>query len=215
MFTRREVVEFILDLVGYTTSLPLHRYRLLEPSFGGGDFLLPVVSRLLNAWRAHGQGNAAAELSHSVRAVELHRASFKTTSEALLKLLASDGIEKSQAGQLIDAWLVNGDFLLAPLDGTFDLVVGNPPYVRQELIADALLAEYRRRYRTLYDRADIYVPFIERSLLSLNQGGKLGFICADRWMKNRYGGPLRQLVAEGFRLKVYVNMVDTRLSIRR
>lgn len=52
VFTRREVVEFILDLVGYTPSLPLHRHRLLEPSFGGGDFLLPVVSRLLKAWRA-------------------------------------------------------------------------------------------------------------------------------------------------------------------
>jgi hypothetical protein len=209
VFTRREVVEFILDLVGYTPSLPLHRHRLLEPSFGGGDFLLPVVSRLLKAWRAHGQPDAVAELSHCVRAVELHRASFKATSEALQKLLANDGIERPQADQLVGAWLVHGDFLLAPLEGTFDFVVGNPPYVRQELIADALLAEYRRRYRTLYDRADIYIPFIERSLLSLNQGGKLGFICADRWMKNRYGGPLRQLVAEHFRLKVYVDMVDT------
>jgi hypothetical protein len=81
--------------------------------------------------------------------------------------------------------------------------------VRQELIEDALLAEYRLRYRTLYDRADIYIPFIERSLRSLSEGGKLGFICADRWMKNRYGGPLRELVARQFHLRIYVDMVDT------
>nr|WP_254606343.1 Eco57I restriction-modification methylase domain-containing protein [Sphingomonas bacterium] len=89
------------------------------------------------------------------------------------------------------------------------MVVGNPPYVRQELIPDALMAEYRARYRTIYDRADIYVPFIERSLSLLAEGGQCGFICSDRWMKNRYGGPLRALVAGGFHLKTYVDMVNT------
>ncbi len=86
---------------------------------------------------------------------------------------------------------------------------GRTPYVRQELIADTLLAEYRRRYRTLCDRADLYIPFIERSLLTLAGGGQLGFICADRWMKNRYGGPLRKLITSRFRLKIYVDMVNT------
>ncbi|HPT50501.1 MAG TPA: hypothetical protein PLS67_10465 [Accumulibacter sp.] len=43
VFTRREVVDFILDLVGYTADKPLCRFRLLEPSFGHGDFLVGVV----------------------------------------------------------------------------------------------------------------------------------------------------------------------------
>ena len=47
IFTRREVVDFILDLVGYTNDQPLHEKRILEPSFGGGDFLLPIIERLL------------------------------------------------------------------------------------------------------------------------------------------------------------------------
>ena len=62
----------------------------------------------------------------------------------------------------------------------------------------------------MYDRADIYIPFIERSLSVLSEGGNLGFICADRWMKNRYGAPLRGLIADQFHLKIYVDMVDTR-----
>lgn len=61
----------------------------------------------------------------------------------------------------------------------------------------------------MYDRADLYIPFIERSLSMLAEGGSLGFICADRWMKNRYGGPLRSLVAKKFHFKIYVDMVDT------
>lgn len=36
VFTRREVVDFILDMVGYTEDQPLHQKRVLEPSFGGG-----------------------------------------------------------------------------------------------------------------------------------------------------------------------------------
>src|SRR5260370_613712 len=84
------------------------------------------------------------------------------------------------------------DFILAPLPQAFTYVIGTPPYVRQELIPDVLMAEYRRLYKTIYDRADLYIPFIERSLSLLSKGGTLGFICADRWMKNRYGGPLRQ-----------------------
>ena len=50
IFTKREVVEFILDLVNYTTDRPLHEIRLLEPSFGGGDFLLIAIERLLKTW---------------------------------------------------------------------------------------------------------------------------------------------------------------------
>lgn len=210
VFTRREVVDFLLDLTGYTSDKPLHRRRLLEPCFGGGDFLLPAIERLLMAWKSCGNtGNPVGELAGSIRAVELHRATFAETKDRVIALLADHDVEVSAAVELAETWLINGDFLLADLPDRFDTVVGNPPYVRQELIPDVLLNAYRNRYTTIYDRADLYIPFIERSLRALVQGGSLGFICADRWMKNRYGGPLRKLVAENFHLKVYVDMMGT------
>lgn len=210
IFTRTEVVEFILDLAGYTADQPLHQKRLLEPSFGCGDFLLPVVGRLVAAWRSsNSSGSVIDELGEAIRAVELHRETFAATRTSVIGRLKQEGISTQSATTLVDRWLVQGDFLLAPLSGQFNFAVGNPPYVRQELIPAPLLAEYRSRYKTIYDRADLYIPFIERSLLMLSEGGSLGFICADRWMKNRYGGPLRNLVAENFHLKVYVDMVDT------
>lgn len=209
IFTRREVVDFILDLSGYTADRPLHQFRLLEPSFGDGDFLLPAIERLLLAWRAAGRPDPLASLGDAVRGVELHRASMARTAVSVLDRLTQEGLSDEAAEALTNRWLVQGDFLLSELDGRFDVVVGNPPYVRQELIPDALMAEYRARYQTIFDRADIYVPFIERSLTLLAEGGQCGFICSDRWMKNRYGGPLRALVARGFHLKTYVDMVNT------
>jgi len=59
IFTRREIVDFILDLVGYTADRPLHEFRLLEPSFGDGDFLFPALERLLDAYDRAGRPGPA------------------------------------------------------------------------------------------------------------------------------------------------------------
>ena len=210
IFTRREVVDFILDLTGYTSDKPLQQLKLLEPSCGDGDFLFPAIDRLLTTWKSTGKATCPLEtLGECIRAVELHRDTFNQTRVALLVQLTDAGIAAHTAQAIADRWLVRGDFLLAPLPDAFDVVIGNPPYVRQEMIPAALLSEYRSRYATMYDRADLYIPFIERSLRLLTKGGALGFICADRWMKNRYGGPLRALVAKEFHLKVHVDMTDT------
>ncbi len=206
VFTRREVVDFMLDLAGYTASRPLHHMRLLEPSFGGGEFLIAAVERLLMAAAI---SSDQVNLDDCIRAVELHRDTFEATHAKLLALLDRHGFSRARANRLASAWLIQGDFLLSDLPDQFDFVVGNPPYVRQELIPTALLAEYRRRYASLYDRADLYVPFIERSLALLRDGGQFVFICADRWTKNRYGGPLRAIVAKDFHLRAYVDMVDS------
>lgn len=207
IYTRVEVVEFILDLTGYTADKRLASMRLLEPSFGSGDFLLGAIRRLVVS--AQREGSNASDLIHAIRAVELHTDTFTSTRQRVLELLHDSGFSKADAGMLATAWLINADFLLEHFDATFDFVVGNPPYVRQEMISAPLLAEYRQRYSTLFDRADLYVPFIERSLQLLSPGDSLGFICSDRWIKNRYGGPLREMVAQGFTLKYYVDMVGT------
>ncbi len=206
IFTRTEVVDFMLDLLGYTQDKPLWNIRILEPSFGGGEFLLRAVSRLIRAARRDHVDST--KLSEAVCGVELHRDSFEDTRTKLRELLAANGMSSKEATQLTNAWLVNGDFLLEPL-APFDLIVGNPPYVRQELIPAEMLAAYRKRFTTLYDRADLYVPFMERSLQLLKSGGQMSFICSDRWMKNRYGGPLRAMISEGYTLRYYVDMVGT------
>ncbi|AGG89310.1 MULTISPECIES: Eco57I restriction-modification methylase domain-containing protein [Rhodanobacter] len=211
VFTRPEVVDAILDLAGYRSDRPLHRLRLLEPSFGAGDFLLRVVHRLWSAFVRDGGTPATApeELRDAIIAVELHQATFDLTAQRLVALLRQQGLSPRDADALCASWLIRDDFLLAPLNGPFDFVVGNPPYVRQERIPAALLNEYRRRFHTLYDRADLYVPFFERALDLLGDEGVLGYICANRWLKNRYGGPLREKVTNGYWLKYFIDMEST------
>lgn len=211
IFTKREVVDFILDLVGYTEDQDLSAAKLLEPSAGHADFLLPAISRLVRSYLAHGgrKQDAKKRLASAIVAVEVHPDSAATARQAIAGELAEQGLSQPTARELANLWVREGDFLLTPLNAGFTHVVGNPPYVRQELIPEPLLALYRARFRTLYDRADLYVPFFERSLDLLAPGGKLGFICTDRWMKNKYGRPLRQMVADDFALTHYIDLVDT------
>ena len=81
VFTRREVGDFILDLVGYTADKPLHKLRLLEPSMGQGDFLTPVIDRLLEAYERDvgGHGDVVGDLGECILAVELHHSSYDET----------------------------------------------------------------------------------------------------------------------------------------
>lgn len=211
VFTRLEVVEFILDLVGYTADKALYKRRLLEPSFGRADFLIPAIRRLYESWlRARRPATELiVDLGTAVCAVELHQESFDSARAQILEALKDLGASESSAVQLVNLWLRQGDFLLIPIEGSFDFVIGNPPYVRQELIPNPLLVEYRRLFSTMYDRADLYVPFIEKSLRLLAPEAILGFICADRWVKNRYGGPLRRMISESFHLRHFIDMTDT------
>jgi len=211
IFTRHEVVEFILDLVGYTTDHKLYNYRLVEPSFGEGDFLLPIVSRLLASYKENSEErfDIVEDLGDAIRAVEINRESINSTRSQLLNIMQDNEISENDAHLLIDNWIIEGDFLLLELPFTFTHAIGNPPYIRQEQIPDILLTEYRKRYATIYDRADLYIPFIESCLANLSQNGILGFICSDRWMKNKYGQALRAMIAKDYNLEYYIDMVDT------
>ncbi len=209
IYTKREVMDFILDLVGYTVDQSLADFRLLEPSFGDGDFILPAIERLLITAQREPDGLSFERLAPAIRGVELHRETFGRNRQAMRSMMIEKGVSEKDTEALLDTWLKQGDFLLCDFDQDFTHAVGNPPYVRQEVVPDVLMGEYRQRYSTIYDRADIYVPFIEQSLRLLGAGGKLSFICADRWMKNRYGKKLRELVSQTFHLSAYVDMVGT------
>ena len=208
IFTKREVVEFILDLIGYVEEAPLSEFQLLEPSFGAGDFLIPAIERLITESKLAGKFNFHS-LEACVRAVELHKKTYESAKKKIESLLCENGMSKRDAVLLTGFWLRQGDFLLTEFSDRFTHVVGNPPYVRQDSVPDVLVAEYRDRFSTIYDRADLYIPFFECSLSLLQENGRLGFICANRCTKNKYGQKLREFISRGFSLSVYVDMVGT------
>ncbi|WP_369055118.1 Eco57I restriction-modification methylase domain-containing protein [Kineococcus terrestris] len=202
VYTRRWVVETLLDLSGYAVERDLAALHLLEPSAGGGAFLLPAVERLVRS--AQLRGRDLSDLEGAVQAWELLPATVAELRGRLLTLLAGLDVPTALAQHLAAAWVRQGDFLLAELDdelyGKVDVVIGNPPYIRIEDLPVDVTAEYRRRWATMGGRADVYVGFIERCLGLLAPQGKIGFIVADRWMRNQYGAGLRSMISGGYAL---------------
>jgi len=74
--------------------------------------------------------------------------------------------------------------------GGFDVVIGNPPYVRQELLGE-LKSYFQKTYKVYHGVADLYAYFMEKGLGLLNPSGLFGIIVANKWMRAGYGQPLR------------------------
>ncbi len=207
VFTRRWVVELILDLAGFTADRDLATMVAVEPSCGAGAFLVPMVERLVESCRRYGRTLDEARMA--LRAFDLLPVNAELAQKAVVKVLTDDGIDLGTATSTAAAWVRCGDFLLSDHgeDGV-DFVLGNPPYIRLEDVPAARGAAYRRACPTMRGRSDIFVGFIETGLRLLGPDGVLGFIVADRWMHNQYGAGLRNLVSAGFAVEAVVSMHD-------
>lgn len=84
----------------------------------------------------------------------------------------------------------------AELQGGFHAVVGNPPYVRQELIK-GYKPQLKRAFPGSYDgSADLYVYFYDQGLRLLKPGGRLSYVVTNKWMRANYAEGLRGIFAD-------------------
>ena len=77
--------------------------------------------------------------------------------------------------------------------GGFDIVIGNPPYVRMEQFKD-IKTYLKKNYLSYMGRADLYVYFFEKGLNILRKGGYFSFISSDKFIGSNYGKLLRKFV---------------------
>jgi adenine-specific DNA-methyltransferase len=207
VYTKRWVVDLILDLAGYRPDKDLAAFSVVEPSAGEGAFLVPMIQRLLASLAIHGRELSDARAS--IRAYELDGEAAAHAISLVASELVAHGASPSEAQDLAEGWVITGDYLLeSPRDRRADLVVGNPPYIRYDDLPNGALEAYRRLYPAMIGRCDIYVGFIEAGLRQLADGGVLGFICADRWMRSAYGAELRRMISNAFAVEGVIEMHD-------
>jgi type I restriction-modification system DNA methylase subunit len=84
--------------------------------------------------------------------------------------------------------------------GGFDVVIGNPPYIRIQALQETSpinIEFYKKKYKAaIKGNYDIYVIFIEKVLSLLNQTGRMGFILPSKFFATDYGESIRQLITE-------------------
>lgn len=214
-YTKPEIVSLMLDLVGYDTTEKLYNKQLLEPSAGDGAFLIPAIERLILSAIDDFEGflfkdeTVAFELlRNAICAIELNNDTYTILTEKVTFLLMQYGASKKLSEKLVEQWIKQTDFLFwnRPAVRKFDFIIGNPPYIRIENLNIDVSKKYRQMYKTLFDRADIYVAFIEHGLEMLAEEGKLTFICTDRFTKNRYGQKIRSCISDNYFVVNYLDI---------
>jgi len=83
-------------------------------------------------------------------------------------------------------------------DAGFDVVLGNPPYIKYQNRDDTpeFKRWYKERFTSAHGNYDVYVLFVEQALRLLRPGGRHGYIVYNKWIMSEYGQKLRQLLAE-------------------
>ena len=202
VFTKEWVVDLMLDLCDYRAERDLSKLRLLEPSCGDGAFLQRIVRRLSDSLRAHGL--TLSDARNAIRAYDLQGRNVQAARERIAGLLVAEGW--TNVNEIVAHWIRHADYLLAADGADFDLVVGNPPYIRAQEIPEARRNTYIGLWNTMTMGTDIFVGFIEKGLRSLKPGGRLCFIVADRWQHNAYGRKLRKLISEHYAVDAMFEM---------
>jgi SAM-dependent methyltransferase len=194
----------LLDRAGYTTDKPLSSLCALDPGCGDGVIVGEMVRRMVQA--AGGRAGVTVDgLLPAIRAIELDAARLARTRRRLLEILSEAGFDQRDAHRLVATWCVHGDLLGDGLDGPFDVIAGNPPYLSYAHTPEAVRRELRARFKCYRGRADLYVACIERCLDLLGPDGRLAAITPNRWLKREYGRPLQELVQLRFSLDLLID----------
>jgi hypothetical protein len=102
--------------------------------------------------------------------------------------------------------------ILGGKDPGFDVVIGNPPYIRIQALKEWAPLEvefYKKQYAAAgKGNYDIYVVFVEKGLSLLNGKGRLGYILPHKFFNAQYGEPLRGLISKGKHLAEVVHFGD-------
>jgi len=91
--------------------------------------------------------------------------------------------------------------------GGFDVVIGNPPYVRQELFKE-YSNYFIKEYKSYSGKADLFIYFYEKSLGLVKQNGHVSFISSGKFMEASYGKPLIKLIVENSQLVEIIDFKD-------
>lgn len=116
-------------------------------------------------------------------------------------LAAWDPYSQNQRAEFFDPEWMFG------LTSGFDVVIANPPYVRQEQIKERK-RDLAQQYESYTGTADLYVYFYERAFQLLREGGVLAFISSNKYFRAGYGQKLRRLLADRMTIAQVIDFGD-------
>lgn len=198
VFTPIENVRELLDWCGYKDDL--YGKKIMENSCGDGHILQEVVRRYIkDCFKKNFSSNQIQKgLNNDIYAIEYDLKQYNKCITNLNSILKEYNIG-------IINWdnILNDDALKHDYDQKFDFVVGNPPYIKYKSLSENDREYIRYNFATCKKgKFDYCYAFIENSIKSLKNNGKMGYLIPSSIFKNVFANDLREYIKPHI-IKIY------------
>ena len=195
VYTPSFIRDYIVGQVLHSASKPLNECLCADVACGCGAFLFTLAVNIHERTKI-----SFAKIYQHLYGIDISPMSI-TRAKILLALLALvNGEEvKDEDFNLFSGNSLTFDFMGQPAvrkNNGFDIIVGNPPYVRSKHI-DTETKQLLPKWQTSrIGNADLYIPFFEIGLSALREDGILGYITVNSFFKSVNARALRKYFSE-------------------
>lgn len=230
VFTPQHIVSDMLGLIQNTTKMKNPRF--LEPSCGNGAFFkylpqnkvgIEIDKRIIVDSNKRESKKDVLHILNMTESTSCHHSSLKynkkqesikTKLEITQNSLPFVKIENNKASldsKTLESVILNIDFFSYPVSEKFDVIIGNPPYVRYQDIVEStkfLLSGYSDMFDS---RSNLYLFFIYKCVLHLNDGGELILITPRDFLKSTASVRLNEFLFSQGSITDFIDLGDKKI----
>ena len=198
-FTPCYIVDYIIKTIN-----PEYNDKIIDLSCGSGAFIIG----LLKYFKLQYNKTIKDCINENIFGADI----LKYNVDRCKLLILLYALKNNEILDITDINIINTDSLKYAWKSKFDVVVGNPPYVKfQDLNDDARKFLFNNYTTTKLGTYNLYFAFFELGYKLLNKNGKLGYITPNNYFTSLSGECLRKFLQEKQSVKTIIDFNSTKV----